>query len=150
MFCRNCGSEIDNNAFCCPNCGNLIKKDLINKSANERPKNSLITLEKVFSIISISFNALVVFLLLVAISIPQVIKMVGDFSVFGSNMGFLIVAYIFAIITLLLTSTTFIFSIINKKKFNLPISLNCISNFALSMALFFAAVTIFALNISMI
>lgn len=25
MFCKNCGKEIDEKAFCCPNCGALIE-----------------------------------------------------------------------------------------------------------------------------
>lgn len=36
MFCKNCGSEIDDNAYVCPNCGAKVKEDEAEiKSSND-------------------------------------------------------------------------------------------------------------------
>ena len=34
MFCRNCGKEIDDKAFCCPNCG--VRTDNDQQSVAEK------------------------------------------------------------------------------------------------------------------
>lgn len=39
MFCRNCGKEIDNNAYVCPNCGVKVKDELAERREQQATAN---------------------------------------------------------------------------------------------------------------
>lgn len=39
MFCKNCGKEIDNNAYVCPNCGVKVKDEITERREQQAATN---------------------------------------------------------------------------------------------------------------
>ena len=129
MFCKNCGNELNEKAFCCPNCGFLV-----NKNYNPTPiktKNQFIweRIEKIFNIIGTSLNLYAIMSLFAALgdwSVYTTIDYYGDVVSLRAwpNAAFIDVSIIFSILSLSINSATFVLNIINKKKLNITINIH--------------------------
>ena len=140
MFCKNCGNELNEKAFCCPNCGFLV-----NKNYNPTPiktKNQFIweRIEKIFNIIGTSLNLYTIMFLFAALGDWFVYMTTDYYGVVQSLTAWpdavpIDVSIIFSILSLSINSATFVLNIINIKKLNITINMYNIFMFALSTTL---------------
>lgn len=73
MFCRNCGKEVDDNAYACTGCGTLLKAAAMPQAvlapqrafaSPEQVASGKVKVAKIFAILAFSFACLTLFLLL--------------------------------------------------------------------------------------
>ena len=104
MFCSNCGNRLDENACVCVNCGVLVR----NRSDIKVVKKKKDT--KVIGIVSVIFGVMAMLSSLMLFF--NDISSVGMYTKVYERVGF---ALDYAIISILLSTVTLIFSLVSKK-----------------------------------
>lgn len=116
MFCKNCGKELADNAFACPNCGCLAAPLKEQKVENNTKKTNTSFFVSLFSILAVVFANLMTF---ISWFIPL--------DYYGLNT-------LFSFLALGCAITAFVFGILEKKSQSLKlistlIFIACLANF---------------------
>lgn len=124
MFCQNCGNKIDENAYLCVHCGVFLKKRSDVKVVNYKTNNKALgVVGFVLGIVSIVLSIMLFF---------HDISSVGMYTEIYERI-FYVLNY--SITAIMMTSVTFIFSLISKKNIYRSIGL------LLSLLSFFFIIT---------
>lgn len=124
MFCQNCGNKIDENAYLCVHCGVFLKKRSNVKVVNYKTNNKALgVVGFVLGIVSIVLSIMLFF---------HDISSVGMYTEIYERI-FYVLNY--SITAIMMTSVTFIFSLISKKNIYRSIGL------LLSLLSFFFIIT---------
>ena len=104
MFCQNCGNKNDENAYVCVHCGVFLKKRSETRTVNYKDNsNTLGVVSFVLGIVSILLSVMLFF---------HDISSVGMYTEVYERLFY---AVDYSITAIMMTSVTFIFSLISKK-----------------------------------
>ena len=92
MYCRNCGKEIDENAFICVHCGSLVNGGRV--KTFRRNSNAIGIASIISGILALALSLSCFF---------KDISSVGMYTNFNYAIGFILIPFIFMIVSLVLS-----------------------------------------------
>ena len=114
MYCTNCGSKIEENSYICVNCGTLLRN---------RSNNIIIKQKRKSNIDSLSIVSIVLGVFSILFSIMLFFYDISSVGMYTEIYERIIYVLDYSVSAILLSTVTFIFSLIDKKNVCSNISL---------------------------